>query len=175
MSLEPTLVELLESGVVKLRLRASDKGSLNNRQPYTGRATTARIHGPKGCRVTFFDHQQFWEGENYVTIEKRVSGPVEVPLASNFVGAKDAAGERIYMGKTPEYSWIFFRRRKPEWWQKLIRDIPGGQFIFDRLARELESSNDPRVQGAVKVVKVVGAPTDENYRVDNCSSVRFGE
>jgi hypothetical protein len=175
MSLEPTLVELLESGVVKLRLRASDKGSLNNRHPYTGRATTARIHGPKGCRVTFFDDQQFREGENYVTIEKRVSGPVEVPLASNFVGAKDAAGERIYMGKTPEYSWIFFRRRKPEWWQKLIRDIPGGQFIFDRLARELESSNDPRVQGAVKVVKVVGAPTDENYRVDNCSSVRFGE
>jgi hypothetical protein len=37
---------------VKLRLRASDKGSLNNRRPYTGRATTARIHGPKGCRVT---------------------------------------------------------------------------------------------------------------------------
>jgi hypothetical protein len=23
--------------------------------------------------------------------------------------------------------------------------------------------------------KIVGKPTDENYRVDNCSSVRFGE
>ena len=39
----------------------------------------------------------------------------------------------------------------------------------------LEDSTDPRVQGAVKVVKIVGKPTDENYRVDNCSSVRFGE
>jgi hypothetical protein len=24
-------------------------------------------------------------------------------------------------------------------------------------------------------VKIVGKPTDANYRVDNCSSVRFGE
>jgi hypothetical protein len=52
---------------------------------------------------------------------------------------------------------------------------PRRQFVFDKLASMLEDSTDPRVQGAVKGVKIVGKPTDENYRVDNCSSVRFGE
>jgi hypothetical protein len=50
-----------------------------------------------------------------------------------------------------------------------------GESLFDKLADELERSTDPTVQATVKVVKIVGKPTDENYRVDNCSSVRFGE
>jgi len=55
------------------------------------------------------------------------------------------------------------------------RDIPGGQYAFDKLAEFLENSDNPRVRGGVKVVEILGKTADENYWVDNTSSVRFGE
>jgi hypothetical protein len=171
----PTKVELIEDGKVKLTLTKSDAGSLNDRKPYTGRADAAVIHGPKGSVVTFFDNQQFREDENFVTIETKVDGPVLVPLSSNFVGAENAQGQqKIYMGSAPKFDWMFFRRQKPGWWDNVLAEIPGGKTVFSKIMDMLKDSDDPRAKGVVVVVDTVIKQPDENYRVDNCSSVRFG-
>jgi hypothetical protein len=174
-SREPTRVELFEDGERKLVLTRSERGSLNGRNGYKGRASRVRIHGPVGSIATFYDDQQFREGENHVLIEKRLAEPVNVPLSSDFVGLDDAQGEKAYLGQTDDYKYIFFRKRKPEWWEELVQDLPGGQLIFDTVKNLLEESNDPRVKGSLVVVNAVFRPPDENYHFDNCSSVRFGE
>jgi hypothetical protein len=176
MAQKPDRVDLLVNGVRKLTLKDSNEGSLNDRAPYNGRATSATILGPKGSVATFYDDQKFRQGENYVTIQKKVSGPVSVPLAKNFVSDSEAEGDKMYMAEAKEYDFYFFRNRKLEWWEKIIKDIPGGELAFDIIKELVEDSDDPRVKGAVKVVNaIVGKPNDENYRVDNCSSVKFGD
>jgi hypothetical protein len=176
MAQKPDRVDLLVNGVRKLTLKDSDEGSLNDRAPYTGRATSAIIFGPKGSVATFYDDQKFRQGENYVTVQKKVSGQVSVPLAKNFVSDREAQGDIMYMGEADRYDFYFFRNRKLEWWEKIIKDIPGGELAFDVIKDLVENSDDPRVKGAVKVVSaVVGKTNDENYRVDNCSSVKFGD
>ena len=57
----------------------------------------------------------------------------------------------------------------------LVWDVPGGKFVFDTVKNLLENSNDPRVKGSLVVVNAAFRPPDENYHVDNCSSVRFGQ
>jgi hypothetical protein len=176
MAQKPDRVDLLVNGVRKLTLKDSDEGSLNERAPYNGRATSAIIFGPTGSVATFYDDQKFREGENYVTIQKKVSGQVSVPLAKNFVSDSEAEGDKMYMAEADKYDFYFFRNRKLEWWEKVIKDIPGGELAFDIIKEIVEDSDDPRVKGAVKVVNaIVGKPNDENYRVDNCSSVKFGD
>jgi hypothetical protein len=170
----PEKIDLFEKGELKLTLDHSEGESLNHKGSYTGRASRARIHGPRFSLVTFYDDQLFRDGENHVTIEKRVDEPIHVPLASNFVGSGDEEGEKAYLGQTPQYNFIFFRKRKLEWWESLVRDLPGGKFAFDTIKNLLNGSDDPRVQGTIKVVGALFKPPDGNYSVDNCSSVKFG-
>jgi hypothetical protein len=67
---KPDRVELLEQGIVKLILKNSDEGSLNDKKDpqtgrvYKGRATSVEIFGPKGAGVTFYDDQKFRTGQN---------------------------------------------------------------------------------------------------------------
>jgi hypothetical protein len=181
----PTKVELVEDEQVTLTLSESGFGSLNDKKPYTGRADSAIIHGPAGSVVTFFDDKHFQEEENFVTVEKKVDGPVEVILNKDFVDASETEGERGYWSdQRPEYNWYFFRHKKPSWWDDVLDEAKKAAETAGKvaiaaavtvLAEKLTKADLPSVKQLKKVeIDPPQTEPDENYSVNNCSSVRFG-
>jgi hypothetical protein len=170
MSKAPDKVELIEHGRVAYVLTKSHPESLNGKKGYSGRASSARIYGPAGSIVAFFDDQQFRTGENAVLIEKRVDKRIEVPLAKDFVNADKEIGDGVFMGEEPEYRWCLFKTVKKDWFRK---NIPIDWKEAHRLA-EQEGAPAQIVGQAVRFLGF-GKSTSDNYRVDNTSSVRFGE
>jgi hypothetical protein len=133
-----------------------------------GRATSAKIFGKAGSVVTFFDDQQFRTGQNYVVIETLGDNPIEVRLSRNFVETDVEAGNGVYRGETREFRWVLFKNVavSDSFWDK-VKDAVTGKAI-EKILEEL--GIEPTI------AKGPGGDEDRsnNYRVDNCSSVRFG-
>jgi hypothetical protein len=185
MSTKPQRVELLEQGILKLVLTKSTDGTLNNKKDpqtgrvYNGRATSAKIFGPKGSGVTFYDDQQFRTGENSVYIEKLTDNPIEVFISQNFVKTTEQHGDGMFFGEEPgKYKWVLFKAVKRNWLQKWLDELDDViPLNFDDIVSQAKSSGDPRVSfggGVVGFLSKVTGPKSDNYRLDNCSSVQFG-
>ena len=84
MANEPKQVDLLRAdGSLILSVTESYYESMN----HLGSEQThnARIDGPSGCVVGFFDDQHFLTDQNSLKITKTVDGTIEVPIAENFL------------------------------------------------------------------------------------------
>jgi hypothetical protein len=166
----PSKVEMYEKGQLKLVLGKSDAGSLNGRKgvagtKYDGRADKVRIQGKAGSIVAFFDDQKFRTGENFVIIRKTTANPITIQIGKNFVEDAKEAGNGIYKGTGPGYEWILMKSVKKDFFSRYkINELLSSGFVphGDKLLKGLE------LAGA-------GETTSSNYRVDNCSSVRFGD
>ncbi|BAZ17192.1 hypothetical protein NIES4071_90700 [Calothrix sp. NIES-4071] len=174
MSTKPDKVELYEEGILKLELFDSDAGSLNGRKglngKYNGEATSVKIFGLAGSGVTFYDDKEFRTEENRVYIEKLTNEPIEVFISKNFVQTDDKIGSGIFFGEEPgKYKWILYKHPKSRLdWEAVLDVILGGT---QGLAGRLVS-----IGGVVgKILNDENEPKSNNYRVDNCSSVKFGE
>jgi len=146
MSNKPERVELYEHGRRKLTLTRSAP-SLNGVDGYTGRATSAKIWGPAGSVVTFYDDREFRRGENHVTIEKLVDEPIEVPLAAPFVKLTKHL-PFLDLGKVA----------------RVIEEQGGGD------PRALAAGKVIAITQSAGL----GQKTSTNYQVNNTSSVHFG-
>ncbi|MBD2302306.1 hypothetical protein [Nostoc sp. FACHB-190] len=174
MSIKPSKIELYEQEVFKLELTDSDPGSLNGRTgqngKYNGQATSAKIFGSVGSGVTFYDDREFRTTENRVYIEKLTDQPVEVFISENFVKTDEKIGSGIFSGEEPgKYKWILYKKPKSRLdWETIVKLIFGGtQGVVGRLIS---------IGGAIgKIIEDENEPKSNNYRVDNCSSVKFGE
>jgi hypothetical protein len=174
MSTKPTKIELYEEGKLKLELADSDAGSLNGREGssgrYNGQATSVKIFGSAGSGATFYDDKQFRTTENRVYIEKLTNDPIEVFISKNFVPTEEKIGSGIFFGEEPsKYKWILYKHPKSRLnWEAIMDIILGGT---QGLAGRLVS-----IGGVVgKILNDENEPKSNNYRVDNCSSVKFGE
>lgn len=158
---KPAKVEIYHAGELKVTLTDSYNGSLNDDKPeYNGKSDYAVVYGPKGSVVTFFDDKQFKTRQNYVVITTLDDGPVEVMLSMNFVNTDSEAGDGVYVGQKADYKFALFKRVKSDWF---TRNIP---IDLENIAYE-----------GINLGKAltVGRRSSKNYRVDNCSSVRFGD
>ena len=166
----PSRVDLLEKGTLKLIITKSEPGSLNNRKgvsgrKYGGRADQARIQGPAGAVATFFDDQKFRTGENFVVIRKTTASTITVDLSKNFVEDAKEAGNGIYKGTGPGYEWVLMKNVKKDFLTRYkVSELLGSGFVphGEQVKKGLELAG-------------LGKTTSANYRVDNCSSVKFGE
>ncbi len=179
---KPEKVELYEAGVKKLVLRHSNLGSLNDMPGesgvrYEGRATSAKIYGPAGSVVIFFDDQAYGLSQNAVRIKKFVDTPIFVSLATNFINSDEEAGDGIYLGISPneEYEWMLFKNVKRDWFQRTFPNFD--QFLQEakEVFEESEWEDAHWVVDGIGVFQAtgIGRSTSNNYRVDNCSSVYF--
>lgn len=174
MSINPTKVELYEQEILKLELTNSDAGSLNGRTgpngKYNGQATSVKIIGSAGSGVSFYDDREFRTTENRVYIEKLTDEPIEVFISKNFVLTDEKIGSGIFSGKEPgKYKWILYKKPKSRLdWETFVKLIFGGtQGVVGRLSS---------IGGVIgKVIDDENDPKSNNYRVDNCSSVKFGD
>lgn len=174
MSIKPTKVELYEQTVLKLELTDSDAGSLNGRTgphgKYNGQATSVKVIGLAGSGVTFYDDREFRTTENRVYIEKLTDEPIEVFISKNFVQTDEKIGSGIFSGEEPgQYRWILYKKPKSRLdWEAIVQIIFGGtQGVVGRLIS---------IGGAIgKIIDDENEPKSNNYRVDNCSSVKFGD
>ncbi|MBP5972250.1 hypothetical protein HW132_05765 [Brasilonema sp. CT11] len=168
MSINPTKVELYEQGILKLELTSSDAGSLNGRTgkngKYNGQATSVKIIGLAGSGVTFYDDREFRTTENRVYIEKLTDEPIEVFISKNFVLTDEKIGSGLFSGKEPgKYNWILYKKPKSRLdWETIVKLVFGGTSnLFNGvIGKIIDDENDPK---------------SNNYRVDNCSSVKFGD
>lgn len=174
MSTKPTKVELYEQGIIKLELTNSDAGTLNGKTgpngKYNGQATTVKILGLAGSGITFYDDREFRTTENRVYIEKLTDEPIEVFISKNFVPTDEKIGSGIFFGEEPgQYKWILYKKPKSRLdWEAIVNIILGGT---QGIAGRLISIGD--VLG--KILNDENEPKSNNYRVDNCSSVKFGD
>ncbi|MBW4616657.1 MAG: hypothetical protein KME21_26110 [Desmonostoc vinosum HA7617-LM4] len=174
MSIKPDKVELYEQGKLKLELTDSDTGSLNGREgpngKYNGEATSVKIIGLAGSGVTFYDDREFRTTENRVYIEKLTDEPIEVFISKNFVQTDEKIGSGIFFGEEPDkYKWILYKKPKSRLdWETIVKLIFGGtQGVVGRLIS---------IGGVIgKIIDDENEPKSNNYRVDNCSSVKFGD
>ncbi len=174
MSINPTKVELYEQGIFKLELTNSDAGSLNGRTgpngKYNGQATSVKIIGLAGSGVTFYDDREFRTTENRVYIEKLTDEPIEVFISKNFVLTDEKIGSGIFSGEEPgKYKWILYKKPKSRLdWETIVKLIFGGtQGVVGRLIS---------ISGVIgKIIDDENEPKSNNYRVDNSSSVKFGD
>jgi len=174
MSINPTKVELYEQGILKLELTNSDAGSLNGRTgpngKYNGQATSVKIIGLAGSGVTLYDDREFRTTENRVYIEKLTDEPIEVFISKNFVLIDEKIGSGIFSGEEPgKYKWILYKKPKSRLdWEAIVKLIFGGtQGVVGRLIS---------IGGVIgKIIDDENEPKSNNYRVDNCSSVKFGD
>lgn len=178
MSTKPTKVQLFEAGTLKLELTDSDEGSLNNRQSphgtYSGQATSVKIFGSAGSGVTFYDNKGFQANENHVYIEKLTDGntPIEVFISKNFVPTNDKMGNSVFFGEEPgKYKWIFYKHVKGSAdWQTAFDIILGATKVIN-----LVSPTGTGAIGSIVGKIISDQAKSDNYRVDNCSSVKFGD
>ncbi|MBD2458623.1 hypothetical protein H6G80_31735 [Nostoc sp. FACHB-87] len=174
MSINPTKVELYEQGILKLELTNSDAGSLNGRTgpngKYNGQATSVKIIGLAGSGVTFYDDREFRTNENRVYIEKLTDELIEVFISENFVKTDEKYGSGIFSGEeSGKYKWMLYKKPKSRLdWDTIVKIIFGGtQGIVGRLIS---------IGGVIgKIIDDENEPKSNNYRVDNCSSVKFGD
>jgi len=179
----PEKVELYEGSVKKLTLTASNPGSLNDLDgdepglTYNGHATSAKIYGPAGSAVTFFDDQGYRLSENAVRIKKLVKTPVTVNLARNFVNSDDEIGDGIYQGTSPneEFEWTLFKNVKRNWFQRTFPDFDSFLQDAKQVAKESKWGGAHWVVDGIGLFQAtgIGNTSSNNYRVDNCSSVYF--
>lgn len=103
-------------------------------------------------------------GENYVEIRKLVNEPIVVNINKNFVISSDEAGDGSYWGITPEFTWKLYKNVIRDWKYilgKLLDPTVGLDSYSQRIHSELKYGG-------------VGKTTSNNYRIDNVSSVYFG-
>lgn len=173
MSIKPEKVEIYEDGILKLELTDSDVGSLNGRSgkngKYQGEATSVKIFGTVGAGVTFYDDKQFRTNENFVYIEKLTNEPVEVFISQNFVPRDEEVGSGVFFGENSgQYKWILFKNPKSRIdWDAILELILGATPV-------IASGRTISIDGIVGKI-FEGTKKSNNYRVDNCSSVRFGD
>lgn len=118
---------------------------ISNTSPgYNGRAYSAKVYGPIGSVVTFFDDQLFRQGENHLTVIKREAGPVRVWLANDirWYHHVNDKGQLVWV-PVPNRRGVYGGRYggAPGWWYSWV----------------LKKTQD-----------------GDNKRVDNVSSVGFG-
>ncbi|MBD2459358.1 hypothetical protein H6G80_35685 [Nostoc sp. FACHB-87] len=181
MSIKPDKVQLYEQDILKLELTDSDEGSLNGRNgvngKYNGQATSVKIFGSAGSGVTFYDDKQFRTTENRVYIEKLSNNPIEVLINKNFVSSEDKIGSGIFFGEEPgKYKWILYKKPKSRLdWEAILNIVLGG-------SQDVLGGNPGLAGRLISIGGVIGKilnddnePKSDNYRVDNCSSIKFGE
>lgn len=175
MSTKPTKVELFEEGKLKLELTDSDEGSLNGREnssgeKYKGQATSVKIFGSKGSGVTFYDNKGFRPNENHVYIEKLTDEQIEVFISKNFVPTTEEMGDAVFFGEEAgKYKWIFYKH---------VKGSADWQTAFDIILGATKVINLVSPTGAIGSIlgKIISDETkSNNYRVDNCSSIKFGD
>lgn len=172
---EPNQVDLLRSDRSAIfSVKESHPESLNNRGSENTRI--ARIVGPVGSVVTFFDDQNFKPGQNSVLITKTVAEPIEVPIAENFVSGTQHNG--IYVGSRPGYNWILNKHVHVTGWDFIENGVEAG---VDWIVTHLGDSNSPdqttvpSTTGETVVAFIEKTrETSNNNHVDNLSSIRFG-
>jgi hypothetical protein len=168
MSIKPHKVEFYEQGILKLELTDSDAGSLNGRTgpngKYNGQATSVKIIGLAGSGVTLYDDREFRTNENRVYIEKLTDESIEVFISENFVKTDEKIGSGIFFGKeSGKYKWILYKKPKSRLdWDAIVK------IIFGQLL-------PPIGEVVGKIIDDENESKSNNYRVDNCSSVKFGE
>jgi len=166
MANEPERVELYEDDQLKLVLTKSEPGSLNGRKgeqgrTYKGTPSRARIVGKAGSVVTFYDDQKFKTGENHLRIEKKTNVPIDVNIASNFIKTELKQGDGIFQGETAEFKWTLFKSVKdPSFWQRVGADL-GNWLQKNMVGTEFYHIDS-------------GGNVSNNYKIDNCSSLKFG-
>ncbi|MBD2492118.1 hypothetical protein [Aulosira sp. FACHB-615] len=174
MSIKPSKIELYEQEVLKLELTDSDPGSLNGRTgphgKYNGQATSVKIFGSVSSGVTFYDDKEFRTSENRVYIEKLTDQPIEVFISKNFVLTDEEIGSGIFFGEEPgQYKYILYKKPKSKFdWEGILQIILGGTSGVTGYVKSFGE-----VVG--KILNDENEPKSNNYRVDNCSSVKFGE
>lgn len=156
----PQRVELIEGSRRSAVLTASDWRVQTHQPSYRGRATHAVIYGPAGTVVTFFDDQRYRVGENFLSVVLKVNGPITVPLAWNFVPRQAQQGPGEYCGSTAQYDWVLYKQ--VAWWNQIKHGVQnaGRRFVG---------------QYAPGSEQVIPRGKSTNYRIDNCSSVKFCE
>jgi hypothetical protein len=168
MSNEPKKVVLLHHGRPWLQLTESHPKSLDSRPDYK-KSTSAKIIGPAGSVVTFYDDQQFRTGENVLFIEKLVDEDIEVPIGRDFVTDGIEREDGMFSEIRPAYRWVLFKAVKRDW---AGRNIPIDWDEAHRRAEE-EGTVAKTIRDVVKFFGL-GKTKSNNYRVDNTSSVRLG-
>lgn len=127
----------------------------------------------KGSVVTFFDDQEFPTGQNSLMVTKTVAGPIEVPIAENFLSGEQHNG--TYFSSRPGYNWVLSKHVLEHPWLDIIRN--GFEFMVAVL--NSDNTDDTTVSGTQGDVvngflpKGSGDKSDNNH-VDNLSSIRFG-
>lgn len=91
----PSRVDLYQRGRLVAQLHRSDQRIANSIPGYTGRATSAVVHGKRGSVITFYDDQQYRTGENHLSIQKLDDHPVSINLIGNFA---QSTGMSTYRG-----------------------------------------------------------------------------
>jgi hypothetical protein len=136
-------------------------------------ADILRIIGPAGSVVTAYDDQLYRTGQNAVTITKTVAGPIEVDIARNFLAGRLHNG--IYHGQAVGYEWTLTKQIFHDGWLDTIRQG------WDAVKELLSSTGDATLKfivlaaGAVEAFVFASSDTSDNNRVDNLSSLRFGQ
>jgi len=183
--IKPTTVTFYNGGqMTGVPLHDSHPESLSEGWYTHGDPAIAKIVGPVGAQVTFFDNDQYQMSENSMLVSLKVEGtdqhPVEFDLKYHRLGNGDHK-DGVYSGEATTLGWVLYKHAKASWVQNTLRVIGKFADILAGILKEVPGASKWETyahDGAV-VIKKLDAAVDtpgssDNSQVDNVSSVLFG-